>query len=311
MTEIEKLLTWNTCAAGGYFLWGFFIVPRIQKRKPPAEGETYSRGGYLIRTVIMLICPMVGPLFFLGGQLVYYLFFRQDVDLEDVIFSKEHRKTRLMADEEREGNLVSMEEALAISDTDSLRGLVLNVIRGDIKNSLASIAMALNSEDSETSHYAASVLRDELNDFRQKSQELYRAMEQETESADEYACLLIEYMNGVLSQGVFHELEQRTFVGMLEEACAFLYEKKPVKLTPEYMEWICLRLLEIRDFEKMKIWCDRGREEYPDELSTYTCQLKLYFTIQDRKHFFAVLNRLKRSEIVIDRETLELIRTFG
>ena len=43
---------------------------------------------------------------------------------------------------------------------------MLNVIRGDLQDSLESIALALNSSDSETSHYAASVLRDELNDFR-------------------------------------------------------------------------------------------------------------------------------------------------
>lgn len=42
--------------------------------------------------------------------------------------------------------------------------------------------MALNSEDSETSHYAASVLRDELNDFRSNVQKMYTQMQQETET---------------------------------------------------------------------------------------------------------------------------------
>lgn len=101
------------------------------------------------------------------------VFFRQNVDLEDVIFSKERVKTHLRADEEREGNLVPIEEALAISDKDSLRTLVMNVVRGDVQNSLASISLALNSEDTETSHYAATVLRDALNDFRKRAQELY------------------------------------------------------------------------------------------------------------------------------------------
>ena len=50
------------------------------------------------------------------------------MDLEDVIFSKERVKTHLRADEEREGNLVPIEEALAISDKDSLRTLVMNVV---------------------------------------------------------------------------------------------------------------------------------------------------------------------------------------
>lgn len=311
MTSVEKLLIFNTCIAFGYLVWGLAVVPSLYKNKNQENRETYSRVGYLIRTVVIALCPVVGALFFLTGHLVYRFFFQQDVDLEDVIFSKERKTSRLKADAEREGNLVPIEEALAVSDRDSVRMLVMNVIRGNIKNSLASIAMALNSEDSETSHYAASVLRDELNDFRQRSQELYQSMKKEEEDAWEYASMLLEYMNGVLCQGVFHELEQCTYVEMMEEACNFLYEKKPLKLTPEYVEWVCLRLLEIQNFEKMEIWCKRGWDEYPDELSTYTCQLKLCFTLQDRKRFFAVLNRLKRSDIVIDRETLELIRTFG
>ena len=79
----------------------------------------------------MFLCPVVGPLFFLAGLVFNKVFFRQNVDLEDVIFSKERVKTHLRADEEREGNLVPIEEALAISDKDSLRTLVMNVVRGD------------------------------------------------------------------------------------------------------------------------------------------------------------------------------------
>ena len=58
--------------------------------------------------------------------------FRQEVDLDDVIFSKERVKTNVKADEERERNLVPLEEALAVSDKKNLRMLMLNVIRGDL-----------------------------------------------------------------------------------------------------------------------------------------------------------------------------------
>ncbi len=249
--------------------------------------------------------------FFFTGYAIYRTVFRQGADLADVIFSKDRVKVHKRADTEREGNLAPIEEALAVSDKDSLRTLVLNVVRGDVKNSLASIALALNSEDTETSHYAASVLRDELNDFRQKSQELYNAIKQDGEQSVEYASILVEYMNSVLAQDVFHDMEQHTYVKMMEEAAGFLYMKDKEKLTPEYMEWICLRLLGIKEYKDMELWCERSRELYPGELSTYTCQLKLYFTIEDKNKFFDVLNRLRQSDIVIDKETLELIRIFS
>ncbi|MCI8746641.1 MAG: hypothetical protein HFH67_02070 [Lachnospiraceae bacterium] len=297
----------NTIISLVYLIWN---IVHVDKRKCIEEGRD-NKAGYVIKFIIMVLCPVTGPMFFFTGYAIYRTVFRQGADLADVIFSKDRVKVHKRADTEREGNLAPIEEALAVSDKDSLRTLVLNVVRGDVKNSLASIALALNSEDTETSHYAASVLRDELNGFRQKSQELYNAIKQDGEQSVEYASILVEYMNSVLAQDVFHDMEQHTYVKMMEEAAGFLYMKDKEKLTPEYMEWICLRLLGIKEYKDMELWCDRSRELYPGELSTYTCQLKLYFTIEDKNKFFDVLNRLRQSDIVIDKETLELIRIFS
>ena len=61
---------------------------------------------------------------------------------------------------------------LKITDKNSLRTFIMNVIRGGLTQiRLSSIALALNSEDSETAHYAASVLQDVLSEFRSNVQE--------------------------------------------------------------------------------------------------------------------------------------------
>lgn len=297
----------NTIVSLVYLIWN---IVHLDKKKCIEEGKD-DRTGYILKFIIMFLCPVTGPLFFFTGYIIYRTVFRQGADLADVIFSKDRVKVHKRADTEREGNLAPIEEALAVSDKDSLRTLVLNVVRGDVKNSLASIALALNSEDTETSHYAASVLRDELNDFRQKSQELYNAVREDSGQSVEYAGILARYMNSVLAQEVFHDMEQYTYVQMMEDALDFLYIKDKEKLTPEYLEWICLRLLGIKEYKDMELWCGRSRELYPGELSTYTCQLKLYFTIGDKAKFFDVLNSLRQSDIVIDKETLELIRIFS
>ena len=68
-------------------------------------------------------------------------------------------KNNVRAEEERESNLVSLEEAIEITNDTELRSLMMNVVRGDIQQFLSSISLALNSEDTETAHYAASVLQ--------------------------------------------------------------------------------------------------------------------------------------------------------
>ncbi len=292
-------LVLNTMIASIYLVWGVI-----------RSSEKGQWKNYLFKAEVMLFCPGIGPMFFFVSNLIYKVFFRKAVDLADVIFSKERVTTFKRADIEAEGNLVPIEEALVVSDKGSQRALLLKVARGDIHNSLASISLALNSDDSETAHYAAAVLQDALNDFRLRVQELYEHMQEDEEDAPDYAALMIEYMNNMLSQNVFDELEQKKYVGMMEEAGEVLYQKAKEKLTAVYIECICLRLLQSEEYDRMQVWCERSRELHPDVLSTYTLQLKLYFTIQDKQKFFEVLNSLKQSDIVIDRDTLALIRAF-
>lgn len=269
-----------------------------------------NRTSCWIRAIIMLLCPVTGVAVFFVGYLCYLIFFHKEVDLEDVVFSKERVEKLMHADEDRERNLVPVEEAIEVTDTGNLRTLMLNVVRGDIQQSLSTIAMALESEDSETAHYAASTLQDALNDFRLNVQKNYRYMCENEEERVEYAHTLIPYMNQVLKQHVFTDMEQKNMVGTMENICEMLYKKEPEGMMSSEFEAISMRLLEIKKYDLCKKWCDRAAEMYPNTLSTFTCQLKLYYSIGDKETFFGVLNELRKSGIPVDSETLELIRVF-
>lgn len=269
-----------------------------------------NRTSCWIRAVIMLLCPVTGIVVFFVSYIAFLLFFHKEVDLADVVFSKDRVEKVLHADEDRERNLVPVEEAIEVTDTDNLRTLMLNVVRGDIRQSLSTIAMALDSEDSETAHYAASILQDALNDFRINVQKNYQYMQQNEEERPEYAHALIGYMNQVLKQRVFTEMEQKNQVTVMEDVCEMLYEAAPETMLSSEFEAISLRLLEMYEYECCQKWCDRAVLYYPHTLSTYTCRLKLYFSTGQKDEFFRVLNELRESGISVDQETLELIRVF-
>lgn len=292
------LLIVNLCCVIIYWLWNIPIV-RKEERKD-----------FWLCGIVMLLCPVIGMCFFSLSQLFYRVFFFEPVDLEGVIFSKERVRTFIRADEESERNMVPLEEAIEVADTDSLRNLMMNIVRGDIQKSLSAIALALNSEDTETAHYAASVLQDALNDFRSTVQKEYKKLTQNTKNASVSASLLIDYMNRVLVQRVLTEIEQKDYTSILDEVCEFLYEKEKERMTSSQFEMVSLRLLEVEDYVNCQKWCERAVYQYPNTLSTYTCQLKLFFNSGQKERFFEVLNELKQSSIVIDSETLELIRVF-
>lgn len=279
----------------------FCVLPPLSKAE---------RKDHLVSGAVMLLCPVIGPCFFGLSQVFFKTFFSQPVDLEGVIFSKERVRTFIRADEDSERNMVPLEEAIEVADTDELRNLMMNIVRGDIQKSLATIALALNSEDTETAHYAASVLQDALNDFRSRVQKGHLQLKNAELNPVVHAGILIDYMNQVLEQKVLTDVEQKDYVRIMDEICTILYEAEKERMTSSQFEAISLRLLEIEDFENCQKWCERAQYQYPNTLATFTCQLKLYFNSGQRERFFEVIDELKKSAIVIDNETLELIRVF-
>lgn len=295
---IIVLLVLNAIAAIAYYVLNVIVKQNREK-------------SIVIRAVVMLICPVVGPLFVLLSFVLYKVFMSEPVDLEDVIFSKERIRFELKADEEKERNIVPLEEAIAVSERDDLRRLVMNLVSSNASESLASLTLALDSEDSETSHYAASVLQEMLNNFRVEVETQYRRVLDGDERRVAICEYLIEYMDNYLSQKVFIDLEQRNYVEIMENVCDIYYENAEWAMTGRQYEMISLRLLEIEDYRLCEKWCMRAREHFPDQLSTYTCLLKLYFNSRQKDYFFETIEELKNSSVVIDSETLEMIRVFS
>lgn len=307
------ILIGNLIVALIYLLVGvLFIVPAHSAAQDDETEILYdNRRTYLLRFLVMLMCPVIGAAFFFMGHLFYLVVFWREVDLADVIFSKERVKTHLKADEERERDIVPLEEAILVNEKRDLRMVMMNVIKEDFSNCLASITLALDSEDSEASHYAAAVLSDELNKFRLYVQRLWRQIQEEEPGETECEEILLDYMDNILRQRIFSDHEQRKFVNILTESAESLYGKDPSRLTLERYEEVCLRALEVKEFDRASKWCGRMKEQFPEELPSYTCRLKLSFARQDREDFFETLEALKRSNVVIDNETLELIRIFS
>lgn len=303
----------NLVAAVLYLLIGVLVVAPVRARRKKGEEEILhdNRRAYVLRFLVMVLCPVVGPLFFFTAHLLYLTLFRFQVNLEDVVFGKERVRTQQKADENRERNVIPVEEAIAVNDKKSLRMAMMNIIKGEMDDSLASISLALDAEDSESAHYAAAVLSSKLNEFRMEVQRLYGHFREEPEDQTEYEELLLNRMNRVLRQNVFTEMEQIRFVKMMDEVAERFYAKNPSGITDEQYESVCLRLLEIKDFENSGKWCRRLKEQYPDRLAAYTCRLKLFFTTKDREAFFGVLEELRKSDVVINSETLDMIRIFS
>lgn len=294
------LLILNAMIAVGYLIWYLIL-----------KQDTDNRKQYVMHTVIMLICPVVGMLYFFFSFWKYHLIEFGERDLSDVEFSKRRHAARVKADEERERNIVSIGEAIVVSDQEKKRANMLNVLLGETDESFSAIALALDSDDSEVAHYAASFLQSKMDTFRDNVRKMQQKIEEsdiEEEECQKHILDLIGYMNHMLKQKVFTQVEQLDYVGQMEQLCEKLFQKARDKLLPACYECILGRIMELGEYDKAELWGNRFSEQYPDKLSSYKLRMKLYFETSRKDKFFEVLEQLRASSVVIDNQTLELIR---
>lgn len=294
------MLILNTLIALGYLIW-YLIFKK----------DTDNRKQYVMHTVIMLLCPVVGILYFFLAFLKYHFVKLGERDLTDVEFSKKRHIPRVKADEERERNIVAVEEAILVSDQEKKRANMLNVLLGETDESYSAIALALDSDDSEVAHYAASFLQSKMDTFREKvrkTQQKIAESDIQEEECQEQVLELIRYMNHMLKQKVFTRVEQVDFVAQMEQLCETLFQNARDRMTQECYESIMGRIMELQEYDKAELWGNRFREQYPDLLASYTLRLKLYFETKEKDKFFEVLDQLRASPVVVDNKTLELIR---
>lgn len=300
---LAVILTINTMIAAGYLIYG--LVFRVKKEKDEKDPVRY-----VILSLFMLLCPVIGPAFLGFGNLFYQLFFDTSIDLAAITFSKKRVDVVERPDESDEINLIPMEEAIMINDKENLRNLLLTVLRGDVKKSINAVTKALNSSDSEASHYAASAIMDIMNEFQKTLQKFYAQMDAEPDDT-EVMVLYINYLSEMLSAGFLSELEEKTYIYSLQKVCERLFHADQTQLKPMHYTALISLFTKINDLQSSELWIQRFTTNYPDHIEMYRCALHHYFSIKDKIHFFEYMDRLKHSNIPIDNDMLELIRTFS
>ena len=212
---------------------------------------------------------------------------------------------------EQERNIVSIQEAVAISNYKSQRELMMNILRKDTSQSLGSISYALNSEDTETSHYAATALRDELGDFRSNVLKLYKNVKKGEKAEPSQLCEFIEKTYGMICQDVFLPTEKRQYTGMIDEIMKIMLADYKDDIKPQYYEWIVRCMIENDNKESAKEWCELAEKNLPGLLTPYKCYLRYYYYCDDGTDFIKTIDELKNTDIPIDNDTLEIFRMFG
>jgi hypothetical protein len=278
-----------------------FIAALFQKKG--------QKGTLLMLSWFIFIVPLCGALYLLIGHFISFLNRKKNVDMSDVSFNQDREKLILPPDQETEMNYVPIQDAMAVSDTSSLRRLLLDTLRNNAKKTISSIAVAMNSRDTETSHYAASIILDALSECRSTAQNMIDQMRKHPEDV-EMNLLTLEYVHEILSMKIMNDIEQRTYIYIMNDIAENLFTNNLWYMTATHYLWMTDLFISIQDNNMADKWVSRAGMYRPYMLDTYKAHLHLYFEQQNRTAFFDCLEELRESDITVDDEIIGLLRLY-
>lgn len=297
LTAVLIICIINILAAVVVFIMAFFQ-------------EKGRRSTMFMLSWFIFIVPFFGPLYMVLGSVFRFLNRKKSVDLSEVSFNQEREKLILPPDAQTEMNYVPIQDAMAVSDTSSLRRLVLNTLRSNVKKTISSIAAALNSKDTETSHYAASIILDALSEFRSTSQNMIEHMKKAPEDV-EMNLLAFDYIYDILDMKIMAGVEQEAYIYTLDNVAENLFTQNLWYMTASHYLSMTDLFISVNDSKMAEKWALRASRFRPDMLDTYKANLHLYYSKHDRTAFFQCMEELRDSDVIADEEIVNLFRLYS
>lgn len=291
------ILLINTIAAMGVFFAGLFQAPG-------------RRCTFLMVSWFILICPLAAIVFLAFGKLISTFLKTRDVDMDDISFGKKREKMVLPPDKEVEMNYVPFEDAMAVADTGNLRRLLIDLLKHNDRQMLASIPNAINNSDTEVSHYAAAAILNILSDFRANLHNLLLNMRQYPDNVS-LNLLILDYIYQMLNLNLMNDSEQRSTIYTENEVAETLFSRHLWFMKAEHYLRMTDLMISIGDFPLAERWADRAWEYCANQLCAYKARLHVYYAEKRTDAFFACIEELKKTDIAVDKEILDLFRLYG
>lgn len=279
---------------------GFVIVMAMRKQ--------FAKG--ILVGINMVIVPVAGPLFILFSyvcSLILKCMKAAYIDLSEISFRRNKIKVIEGDSLERGMNKVPMEEALLASDAESVRRVLLDVLKSDLEGSVSILMKAIESDDSEASHYASTAIAEVLSKFKSHQKELDAQYHRHMDDG-ELLTAYHRYVYKYLSFHIFPQAEEKRYMELCRGLMERAYEDFPKMDAQDYENWILL-LLEKGEKEKAEEWLFRMKKDYPESLPTFRAELSFYYRY-DHEEFGRCLQRIKNSRIMLDEDTLAVVRFF-
>ena len=246
---------------------------------------------------IIFFLPAAGLLFFAVSAILNKIPNRSDSIVDSYlkyIREQKHIYYEEAMDFEKAINTVPLEDSLNFSDNKSKRAYLIYILKKDFVSHIKGLQKAIKSQDTETSHYAASALMEIKKQFEillAKTCEKYKNNKDDISAIQEYINTLKKYLKSGLADKV-------DYYNYLEKYSATLSELLSRHITNEvyFVDKINCDI-ELGDYKSAEDFCKRFFEYFPNSEKPYLALMKFYYLSRDIKSFAKVSKVLKNKKI--------------
>lgn len=260
--------------------------------------------------IVCLVLPGVGFLF-----LFFCDWIGRKKEIKDYIgfyIDKDYKRDELKylreVERDRELNKVSMTEALKLTSYKYRRNMIMQLLNeDDTLQYLDVLQDALDNEDTETSHYASTVIMELQRKIQEELIEKEVLYEQDP-SDHAYAAQWEEILYKVVNSNLYDESNRKRYFAKYHCVSDNL-------LSAEMPEEIYLKnRIDISFLEKNytegQKFCTEYLRLYPGSEDAVLCQIQLFIRTKDSKGMQDFLESLSDRPVVLTKKTLKYIRVF-
>lgn len=223
-------------------------------------------------------------------------------------FSRDNLHFLHEVEKEKEMNQVAMSEALVLNQFEYRRNMVMQLLNEeDTLHYLEVLQDALDNDDTETSHYASTVIME----LQRKVQEeliekemLYEKNQEERQYAVEWEEILYKILGSKLYD---EQNRKRYFVKYKKVSDDFMEENCPME---QYLYHKIQVLFMEKNYTEASQVCRRYLDCYPESENAVLCQLEAFIKAKDYAGMKEFLKTMSERPVILTQKTLKYIRFF-
>lgn len=266
-----------------------------------------KRNYVFIRGFIMACCPVTALCCYFFSYLQDLIVSEKEVDYMNLSMDKTKKHFEQAVDKETEMKKLPLEEVLTVSTTKDRREAMINLLKTDVSDRLSLIRKAVENEDPETAHYAASALTDIFGKFTAEVNQLQVAYDKDRsnrEVNEEY----IDVVMRILNSGALFGVEEMTYLYIYTGLVENLMGYHPRAVTSEHAAMMVKALCKEGKSAEAEKWAEMSLEKWPDDEQPYMNILYIKYYLGKEEDFYKCLKELADSGIALSRKGLDIIR---